>query len=198
MERSENEIVAAPPFSTVQVKPPRFLRGWYRLHFPEILRSSCRRYAFPLLRQCCFGTGCCWQEPRRQAEVRARKRGERPSFSSAFCRWRGWELPLRGVISAGAESASGAAVPIFSPQFIQKTASSGIGLPYLGQNGQVAGRRGTQIFLKRTIVFALLDGVLLAFDLRELVYRAADDQQSSGDTNDEQGVSLRNFWRGGR
>ena len=24
MERSENEIVAAPPFSTVQVKPPRF------------------------------------------------------------------------------------------------------------------------------------------------------------------------------
>ena len=24
------------------------------------------------------------------------------------------------------------------------------------------------------------------------------DQQSSGDTNDEQGVSLRNFWRGGR
>lgn len=68
----------------------------------------------------------------------------------------------------------------------------------VGQNGQVAGRRGTQIFLKRTIVFALLDGVLLAFDLRELVYRAADDQQSSGDTNDEQGVSLRNFWRGGR
>ena len=54
------------------------------------------------------------------------------------------------------------------------------------------------MFLKRTIVFALLDGVLLAFDLRELVYRAADDQQSSGDTNDEQGVSLRNFWRGGR
>ena len=68
----------------------------------------------------------------------------------------------------------------------------------VGQNGQVAGRRGTQIFLKRTILFALLDGVLLAFDLRELVYRAADDQQSSGDTNDEQGVSLRNFWRGGR
>ena len=68
----------------------------------------------------------------------------------------------------------------------------------VGQNGQVAGRRGTQIFLKRTIVFALLDGVLLAFDLRELVYRAADDQQSSGYTNDEQGVSLRNFWRGGR
>lgn len=68
----------------------------------------------------------------------------------------------------------------------------------VGQNGQVAGRRGTQIFLKRTIVFALLDGVLLAFDLRELVYRAADDQQSSGDANDEQGVSLRNFWRGGR
>lgn len=68
----------------------------------------------------------------------------------------------------------------------------------VGQNGQVAGRRGTQIFLKRMIVFALLDGVLLAFDLRELVYRAADDQQSSGDTNDEQGVSLRNFWRGGR
>ena len=68
----------------------------------------------------------------------------------------------------------------------------------VGQNGQVAGRRGTQIFLKRTIVFALLDGVLLAFDLRELVYRAAGDQQSSGDTNDEQGVSLRNFWRGGR
>ena len=68
----------------------------------------------------------------------------------------------------------------------------------VGQNGQVTGRRGTQIFLKRTIVFALLDGVLLAFDLRELVYRAADDQQSSGDTNDEQGVSLRNFWRGGR
>lgn len=68
----------------------------------------------------------------------------------------------------------------------------------VGQNGQVAGRRGTQMFLKRTIVFALLDGVLLAFDLRELVYRAADDQQSSGDTNDEQGVSLRNFWRGGR
>lgn len=68
----------------------------------------------------------------------------------------------------------------------------------VGQNGQVAGRRGTQIFLKRTIVFALLDGVLLAFDLRELVYRAADDQQSSGNTNDEQGVSLRNFWRGGR
>ena len=68
----------------------------------------------------------------------------------------------------------------------------------VGQNGQVAGRRGTQIFMKRTIVFALLDGVLLAFDLRELVYRAADDQQSSGDTNDEQGVSLRNFWRGGR
>ena len=68
----------------------------------------------------------------------------------------------------------------------------------VGQNGQVAGRRGTQIFLKRTIVFALLDGVLLDFDLRELVYRAADDQQSSGDTNDEQGVSLRNFWRGGR
>ena len=68
----------------------------------------------------------------------------------------------------------------------------------VGQNGQVAGRRGTQRFLKRTIVFALLDGVLLAFDLRELVYRAADDQQSSGDTNDEQGVSLRNFWRGGR
>ena len=31
----------------------------------------------------------------------------------------------------------------------------------VGQNGQVAGRRGTQIFLKRTIVFALLDGVLL-------------------------------------
>ena len=60
------------------------------------VRSSCRRYAFPLLRQCCFGTGCCWQEPRRQTEVRARKRGERPSFSSAFCRWRGWELPLRG------------------------------------------------------------------------------------------------------
>ena len=52
--------------------------------------------------------------------------------------------------------------------------------------------------MKRTIVFALLDGVLLAFDLRELVYRAAGDQQSSGDTNDEQGVSLRNFWRGGR
>lgn len=35
----------------------------------------------------------------------------------------------------------------------------------VGQNGQVAGRRGTQIFLKRTIVFALPDGVLLAFDL---------------------------------
>lgn len=40
----------------------------------------------------------------------------------------------------------------------------------VGQNGQVAGRRGTQIFLKRTIVFALPDGVLLALDLRELVY----------------------------
>ena len=119
-------------------------------------------------------------------------------FFFGFLPLAGMGASSAGVISAGAESASGAAVPIFSPQFIQKTASSGIGLPYLGQNGQVAGRRGTQIFLKRTIVFALLDGVLLAFDLRELVYRAADDQQSSGDTNDEQGVSLRNFWRRGR
>lgn len=113
MERSENEIVAAPPFSTVQVKPPRFFCA-------DALKS----------------------------------------------------LGITGVQVR-------AVCPV-------------------GQNGQVAGRRGTQIFLKRTIVFALLDGVLLAFDLRELVYRAAGDQQSSGDTNDEQGVSLRNFWRGGR
>lgn len=49
----------------------------------------------------------------------------------------------------------------------------------VGQNGQVAGRRGTQIFLKRTIVFALLDGDPLAFDLRELVYRAADDRKAA-------------------
>ena len=198
MKRSENEIVAAPPFSTVQVKPPRF--------FARMVSSPFSRntpFQLPTIRFSAFAAMLLWNRlllARATATSRSASTETRRTafFFFGFLPLAGMGASSAGVISAGAESASGAAVSIFSPQFIQKTASSGIGLPYLGQNGQVAGRRGTQIFLKRTIVFALLDGVLLAFDLRELVYRAADDQQSSGDTNDEQGVSLRNFWRGGR
>lgn len=156
MERSENEIVAAPPFSTVQVKPPRF--------FARMLSNR-------------------WESP--------------ASRSVPFVQSVSTTFPLRSKNLSRSHSSGHLWSWCFCGPFDIEIVSARPRCP-VRQNGQAAGRRGTQIFLKRTIVFALLDGVLLAFDLRELVYRAAGDQQSSGDTNDEQGVSLRNFWRGGR
>ena len=55
MERSENEIVAAPPFSTVQVKPPRF--------FARMVSSPFSRntpFQLPTIRFSAFAAMLLW------------------------------------------------------------------------------------------------------------------------------------------
>lgn len=84
MERSENEIVAAPPFSTVQVKPPRF--------FARMVSSPFSRntpFQLPTIRFSAFAAMLLWNRlllARATATSRSAstERGERPSFSSAF------------------------------------------------------------------------------------------------------------------
>lgn len=134
MERSENEIVAAPPFSTVQVKPTE-------IFYADGIVSIFQKYSVPAADDTL--SRFCGNVALEQAAV-GKSHGDKQKCEHGneengllFLRL----LPLvgmgafsAGVISAGAESASGAAVSIFSPQFIQKTASSGIGLPHLGQN----------------------------------------------------------------
>ena len=130
MERSENEIVAAPPFSTVQVKPPRF--------FARMVSSPFSRntpFQLPTIRFSAFAAMLLWNRlllARATATNRSASTETRRTafFFFGFLPLAGMGASSAGVISAGAESASGAAVSIFSPQFIQKTASSGIGLPH--------------------------------------------------------------------
>ena len=57
MERSENEIVAAPPFSTVQVKPPRF--------FARMVSSPFSRntpFQLPTIRFSAFAAMLLWEQ----------------------------------------------------------------------------------------------------------------------------------------
>lgn len=120
MERSENEIVAAPPFSTVQVKPPRF--------FARMVSSPFSRntpFQLPTIRFSAFAAMLLWNRlllARATATNRSASTETRRTafFFFGFLPLAGMGASSAGVISAGAESASGAAVSIFSPQFIQE------------------------------------------------------------------------------
>ena len=131
MERSENEIVAAPPFSTVQVKPTE-------IFYADGIVSIFQKYSVPAADDTLsrFCGNVALEQARATATSRSASTETRRTafFFFGFLPLVGMGAFSAGVISAGAESASGAAVSIFSPQFIQKTASSGIGLPHLGQN----------------------------------------------------------------
>lgn len=110
MERSENEIVAAPPFSTVQVKPPRF--------FARMVSSPFSRntpFQLPTIRFSAFAAMLLWNRlllARATATSRSASTETRRTafFFFGFLPLAGMGASSAGVISAGAESASGAAV----------------------------------------------------------------------------------------
>lgn len=97
MERSENEIVAAPPFSTVQVKPPRFFCA-------DGIVSIFQKYSVPAADDTLFRF--CGNVALEQAAV-GRSHGDKQKcehgneengllFLRLFAAGGGWELPLRG------------------------------------------------------------------------------------------------------
>ena len=105
MERSENEIVAAPPFSTVQVKPPRF--------FARMVSSPFSRntpFQLPTIRFSAFAAMLLWNRlllARATATNRSASTETRRTafFFFGFLPLAGMGASSAGVISAGAESA---------------------------------------------------------------------------------------------
>lgn len=134
MERSENEIVAAPPFSTVQVKPTE-------IFYADGIVSIFQKYSVPAADDTL--SRFCGNVALEQAAV-GKSHGDKQKcehgneengllFLRLFAAgWDGSFLCGGDLRRCGICFRRGRFN--FSPQFIQKTASSGIGLPHLGQN----------------------------------------------------------------